>query len=159
MIAMLSARMLGLAAAAAILTATASFAPVGGLGGTAFASEIKYVVNNVPVTSYDIQRRAAFLRLQRSKGDAAQEMIDQTLRNAEVARLGIKISDAQVDAAYNNFAKNNKMPLKALDDIMAQSGVTKSHFKDYIRAQMGWSQAVGARARAEQGGGQGGQPN
>jgi peptidyl-prolyl cis-trans isomerase SurA len=159
MIAMLSARMLGLAAAAAILTATASFAPAGGFGGTAFASEIKYVVNNVPVTSYDIQRRAAFLRLQRSKGDAAQEMIDQTLRNAEVARLGIKIPDAQVDAAYNNFAKNNKMPLKALDDIMAQSGVTKAHFKDYIRAQMGWSQAIGARARAEQGGGQGGQPN
>ena len=30
-----------------------------------YASEIKYIVNDVPVTSYDIARRAAFLKLQR----------------------------------------------------------------------------------------------
>ena len=35
----------------------------------AAASEIKYVVNSMPITTYDIQRRAAFLKLQRRKGD------------------------------------------------------------------------------------------
>src|SRR4051794_16574440 len=65
----------------------------------AFASEIKYVVNNVPITTGDVAHRAAFLRLQHKKGDASQEMIDQTLRTAEARRLGIRISDAQVDAA------------------------------------------------------------
>ena len=35
----------------------------------AAASEIKYIVNNVPITSYDIQRRAAFMKLQRRKGN------------------------------------------------------------------------------------------
>lgn len=143
---MFTARMLGFAATVAMLTATVPLAP--GFGDAAFASEIKYVVNNVAVTSYDIQRRAAFLKLQRQKGDAAQEMIDQALRNAEVARLGIKVTDEQVDGAYANFAKNNKMPLKTLDQILSQSGVTKSHFKDYIRGQMGWNQAVSARFRA-----------
>ena len=118
----------------------------------AFASTIKYIVNDVPITTVDIQHRAAFLRLQRRKGDAAQEMIDQTLRLAEARRLGIRISDGQVNDAYARFASNNKMQLKQLDGVLSQSGVTKEHFKEYIRAQMAWNQAVGARYRAEQGG-------
>ncbi len=118
----------------------------------AFASTIKYIVNDVPVTTGDIQHRAAFLRLQHRKGDAAQEMIDQTLKLAEARRLGIRISDAQVEEAYQRFASSNKMQLKQLDGIMAQSGVTKEHFKEFIRVQLAWNQALGARYRAEQGG-------
>lgn len=119
----------------------------------AFASTIKYVVNDVPVTTGDIEHRAAFLRLQRKKGDAAQEMIDQTLRTAEAKRLGIRITDAQVDAAYQRFASNNKMPLAQLDAVMEKSGVTRGHFKEFIRAQMAWSQALSARYRSGDGGG------
>lgn len=118
----------------------------------AFAATIKYVVNDVPITSTDIQHRNAFFRLQRRKGDAGSEMIDQTLRLAEAARLGIRISDAEVNQAYARFASSNKMQLKQLDGIMAQSGVTKEHFKEFIRAQMAWNKAVAARYRAEQSG-------
>ncbi|TIM08505.1 MAG: peptidylprolyl isomerase [Mesorhizobium sp.] len=118
----------------------------------AFASQIKYVVNNVPITTGDIQHRAAFLRLQRKKGNAAEEMIEQTLRVAEAKRLGIRISDAQVEAAYQRFATTNKMQLKQLDGVMAQSGVGKEHFKEFIRSQMAWNQALTARHRSESGG-------
>ncbi len=118
----------------------------------AFASEIKYVVNNVPITTGDIAHRAAFLKLQRKKGDAGQEMIDQTLRLAEARRLGIRISDAQVEAAYQRFASSNKMQLKQLDGVMAQSGVTKEHFKEFIRTQMAWNQALSARYSSGGGG-------
>ena len=119
----------------------------------AFASEIKYVVNDVPITTGDIAHRAAFLRLQHKKGDAAKEMVDQTLRVTEARRLGIRISDAQVEAAYQRFATNNKMPLSKLDGVMAQSGVSKDHFKEFIRAQMAWNQALSARYRSDSGGG------
>ena len=120
---------------------------------TAAASEIAVIVNSKPITSYDIQRRAAFMKLQRRKGNlneqAEQELIDQALRTTEAQRLGIRVTDEQVDAAYNNFAKSNKMTIKQLDGIMAQSGVTKSHFKEFIRAQMSWNQALGARSRRD----------
>jgi peptidyl-prolyl cis-trans isomerase SurA len=119
---------------------------------SAFANTIKYIVNDVPITSGDIRHRAAFLRLQHKKGDAANEMIEQTLRLAEAKRLGIRIGDSQVNEAYARFASSNKMQLKQLDGIMAQSGVTKEHFKEFIRSQMAWNQALGARYRAEQGG-------
>ncbi len=130
-------------ALAVLATALPAFVPV-----PAAASEIKYVVNNAPITSYDIQRRAAFIRLQHGKGSAADEMIDQTLRLAEAKRLNIRITDQQVDEAYERFAKNNKMPLSQLDGVLTQTGVTKQHFKDFIRAQMSWSQALSMRARS-----------
>ncbi|PWK75587.1 peptidylprolyl isomerase [Aminobacter sp. AP02] len=119
------------------------------------ASEIKYVVNDVPITTYDIQRRAAFLKLQKRKGDAGEEMIEQTLRLTEMKRLNIRISDKQVEDAYARFAGSNKLKPAQMDQILAQAGVTSNHFKDYIRAQMGWNQALSARFRAEQGGGGG----
>jgi len=135
----------------ALLVAATSVSVVA-LTPPAFASQIKYVVNNVPITTGDIAHRAAFLRLQHKKGDAAQEMIEQTLRLSEAKRLGIRISDQQVDAAYQRFASSNKMPLPKLDAIMAQSGVSKEHFKEYIRAQMAWGQALAARYRSGEGG-------
>lgn len=120
---------------------------------SAHASEIKYIVNDVPVTSYDIQRRAAFLKLQHRKGNAGEEMIEQTLRQAEMKRLNIRIPDKQVDDAYARFAASNKLQPAQMDQILAQAGVTSSHFKDYIRTQIGWNQALGARFRSEQSGG------
>lgn len=120
------------------------------------ASEIKYVVNGVPVTSYDIARRSAFLKLQRRKGNvrdiATQEMIDQVLRTVEIKRLRIRISDAAVQQSYANFAQGNKLTTKQMDQILGQSGVTKRHFLEFIRTQMGWSRALGARFRADGGG-------
>src|SRR5690606_18535877 len=102
----------------------------------AAASSIKYIVNDVPVTSTDIQHRAAFLRLQHRKGNASDEMIEQTLKLAEARRLGIRISDKQANEAYARFASSNKIKLSQLDGVMAKAGVTKEHFKEYIRAQM-----------------------
>ena len=117
-----------------------------------FASEIKYVVNGTPITTLDIQRRAAFLKLQRRKGNvaklAAEDMIDQALRAAEIRRLNIRVTDDQVAASYKRFAESNKMTTKQLDGIMSQSGVTPSHFKQYIRSQMGWGQALSSRGRS-----------
>lgn len=118
--------------------------------GTAEASEIRYVVNSIPVTTYDIQRRAAFLRLQRrSPNGAKDEMIDQTLRAAEMARLNIRIPEQALDQAYSRFASSNNLSISQLDNILSQSGVTRAHFREFIRVQMGWSQAISARYRAE----------
>ena len=101
-----------LASASLALMVMAAPASVALLPAPAAASEIKVIVNNIPITTYDIQRRAAFLKLQRRSGSlsalAETAMIDQTLQIAEAQRLGIKVSDEQVDAAYSNFAKSQQ---------------------------------------------------
>ncbi len=125
------------------------------LAAPAVASEIKYVVNNEAVTSLDVQRRAAFLKLQRRKGNltklAGDEMVEQVLKQAEIRRLKINIPDASVDAAFAKFAGGNKLSPAQMASILDKAGVTAVHFKEFMRTQMGWGQAVSARYRSQGG--------
>jgi len=117
-------------------------------GAQAQASKIEYTVNRQPLTSYDIDRRVAFFRLQQRKGGreaAAQDMINQMLRVQEAERQKIEVTDQQVNESYNNFAKSNKLTTAQLDQILSQTGVTKKHFREFIRAQMSWGQAMQRR--------------
>lgn len=117
---------------------------------SAHAAEVKVIVNNVPITSADIAHRAAFLKLQRRKGvSAQQDMVDQVLRYTEERRLGINVTDKQVDDAYAGFAKKNKLTLMQLGMILDHAGVTPAHFKQFLRVQIGWSQALRARYRSQ----------
>lgn len=117
----------------------------------AFAAptEVKVIVNNNAITTGDIQKRAAFLKLQGQKGNlnakAKEELIDEMLKRVELKTRGINIGQQEIDNAYANFASNNGMSVKQLDQIMNQAGVTPQHFKTYIMVQMGWGRAVSAR--------------
>lgn len=137
------------------LATAASPLPAAVIAGQAAASEIKLVVNRMPITTYDLQRRAAFLRLQGRKGDinalAEQEMIDQALRLSEARRVGVNIPAPAIEQAYGNFARGNKMTVQQLNGIMNQSGVTPPHFKEFIRSQMGWNQVLTAWTQTEKG--------
>ena len=98
------------------------------------ASEIKYVVNNMPVTSYDIQRRAAFLKLQRTKGNqqmAAEEMIDQTLRAAEIeAPQHPHLRRRRSTHAYAALCRApTRCRPSRLDQVLTQAGVTQGAFQ------------------------------
>lgn len=139
--------------AAAMLACAA--VPLAGVVSPAAASEIKYVVNNEAITSLDVQRRAAFLKLQRRKGNlnkmAGEEMVEQALKNAEIRRLNIKIPDASVNASFAKFAAGNKLTAAQMGSILDKAGVTAVHFKEFMRTQMGWGQAVSARYRAQGG--------
>lgn len=119
---------------------------------SAMATEIAYVVNKNAVTKHDINRRVAFLRLQGQRGNlreiAADQMIDQVLRLHESKRVGISISKQQVDEAFARFGKTNNLSTKQLNQILRQAGVGSEHFKDFIRAQIAWGQAVQRRAGA-----------
>ncbi len=116
-------------------------------GGT----KIAVLVNKQPITTNQIQRRAAFVRLRRIKGNsttiATNELIDEAVKLQEARRIGVVASEAQVNQAYGRFAQSNKMSVSRLDQMMGQAGVTKRGFKDYVRATMSWQRAVAARMR------------
>lgn len=135
--------MMGVALAAAV----AVVVPAGTV--QAAGSTVVAVVNNSPVTSGDVARRAAFLRLQRAKGNlramAREQMIDDTLKRDEILRLKASVSQAEVDASYARFASSNKMTLKQLGQVLDQAGVGSQHFKQYIALQMSWPRVVNAR--------------
>lgn len=132
-----------------IVTALLMMLPPLGLSQANAASEIKVVVNQQAITSVDISRRVNFLRLQRTKGNhskmARDQLVEEALKMQEARRVGAIIGEAQVDAAFANFAKQNNLNTKQMGQILAQSGVTTKHFKDFIRVEMTWPRLVQAR--------------
>ena len=55
---------------------------LGGFVQTAEASNIKVLVNKVPITSLDVSQRTAFLKLQRRKGNLAATATDELIDEA-----------------------------------------------------------------------------
>ncbi len=116
---------------------------------------IAVTVNGNPITNYDIQRRAAFLRLQQKQGNliaqAKNELINEVLKNIEIKRRNIEVSNNEVESAFENFATQNNMSIDQLNQILIQNDITVQHFKDYIRGQIGWGRLVNARYQSEAG--------
>lgn len=113
------------------------------------ASEVKVLVNNQVITSGDVAKRVNFLKLQHQKGDlnklAQQQLVDETLKRAEISRLRMSVSTTEVDAAFGRFAASNKMSQQQLGQILDKMGVTVDHFKSYIAISMSWPRVVNAR--------------
>ncbi len=137
-------RLTGLLLAVA-LALPLSFAPT---SPARAASEIKIIVNSQAITSVDIARRVAFLKLQRTSGNLAskarEQLIEEALKLQEAARMRVLATDEQIDASYQRFADSNKMSPKQLTQVLNQAGVTPKHFKSVIQVQMSWPRVVGA---------------
>lgn len=113
------------------------------------ASEVKVVVNNSVITSGDLDKRVNFLKLQHQKGDlnklAKEQLVDETLKRAEIARVRMSVSTTEVDSAFGRFAASNKMSPQQLGQILDKMGVGVDHFKSYIAISMSWPRVVNAR--------------
>lgn len=124
-----------------------SFAPVS-TSAVFAASQIKIVVNNQAITSVDLARRVAFLKLQRTSGNlgakAREQLVDEALKYQEALRVRALVGDEQVEASFARFASSNKLSTKQLTQILNQAGVTPKHFKSFIQIQMSWPRALQA---------------
>ncbi|KQR73331.1 molecular chaperone SurA [Rhizobium sp. Leaf341] len=138
----------GLLAGALCLPTTLPAAAAAAGSGTAVA----VVVNGTVITTGDIAKRAAFLKLQRQNPSGAREqMIDEALKRAEVLRLQQSVSTEEVDAAVQRFAAGNKLSIAQLSQVLSQAGVGLDHFKAFVAVSMSWPRAV--RVRFGSGGG------
>lgn len=113
------------------------------------AEQIAATVNTIVITSNDVARRVKFMQLRGEKGNlkqkAKQELVDEVLMRQEIIRTSTSVSTDDVDAAYERFAKNNKMSSAQLTQILTRAGVGPEHFKAYIGVSMSWPKTVAAR--------------
>lgn len=113
------------------------------------ATSVVAVVNKTAITTGDVSRRVAFLKLQRRQGNlqkmAKEQMVEEALKREEIARIGMSVSTAEVDQAFERFAQSNKLSSKQLTGVLDQAGVGAAHFKAYIAISMSWPRLVNAR--------------
>jgi peptidyl-prolyl cis-trans isomerase SurA len=111
-------------------------------------SSIPILVNDVPITSFDIQQRLRLMRLGGGKATEAaaqDELINETLEMLEAQRRGVGIADAQVDAAFASIAGRLKMSPAQFSQGLASQGVDPGALKKRLKAQMTWGQLVQQR--------------
>jgi len=116
---------------------------------SASGTQIKAIVNGVVITSGDLAKRIAFLRLRGTPGNspklAREELVNEVLMREEIIRTGNSVSTVDVEAAFERFAKNNKMSPSQLTQVLGKAGVGADHFKAYVGVQMSWPRVVQAR--------------
>jgi peptidyl-prolyl cis-trans isomerase SurA len=132
----------------AIALTMATFA--GPLSGSALADTgVKVIVDGNIITSSDIAKRTNFLKLQHQKGNlpktAQEQLINETLKRAEISRVRMSVTTQEVDAAFARFASSNKMSTEQLSQVLDKTGVGVEHFKSYIAISMSWPRVVNAR--------------
>ena len=115
-------------------------------------TEIKVLVNEQPITAYDIRNRTGLLRLttrgRAGRKQAIEELIDERLKMQEAARQRISVADAQIDGAFGRIASRAKLTPVRLSQALRQSGVNPQTLKDRLRSEIAWSQIVRARFQA-----------
>ncbi|MEW5421822.1 SurA N-terminal domain-containing protein [Amorphus sp. 3PC139-8] len=116
------------------------------------ATRIEVIVNDQPITNYAIDQRAKLIRLTGGKGNirerAIDELIDESLQMQEAKRNNVTVPDSRVDSAFAEIAKRVKLSPANFSKALSQNGVNPSTLKERLRAQIAWSQVVGARFRS-----------
>lgn len=110
----------------------------------AFAAT-KVTVNGVPISDIEISQRTKLLALEGGGGTkkAMEQLVDEQLQLQEAKRMNIVITDAQVDDAFTNVARNIKVSSDKLRQILAQAGVNMDTMKARLRAAIAWQQVSG----------------
>ena len=114
------------------------------------SSSIAVLVNEVPITNYDISQRRKLMELGGAKAStkiATNELIDETLQLYEARKRGLKVPEAQVDGAYASIAQNLKMNPSQLTKALASRGIDSSSLKARLRAQVTWQYLVQRRTQ------------
>ena len=115
-------------------------------------SSIAVLVNEVPITNYDISQRQKLMALggaKTSKKIATDELIDETLELYEARKRGIKANDDRVDSAFAGIAQQMKLTPKQLTQALGSRGVDVSTLKQRLRAQLTWQFLVQRRTQAK----------
>jgi peptidyl-prolyl cis-trans isomerase SurA len=134
------------AAAVAALLNPASVGP--GLAQSA----VRVLVNDEPVTSYDIRNRTQMLRLfsrgQQGEKQAIEQLIDEKLMLQEAKRRNVSVTDEEVLQEMARRAAASRLSPTQFEQALRQSGVDPRTFRDFLRANLAWNEIVRARFRA-----------
>jgi len=106
------------------------------------AQAVVALVNNRPVTSFDIEQRIRIAGLvERRRIDrktALTELIDDQVKLIEARRIGYRVTDEGVEAEYIKFAKNNRQTEREFSDNLRKVGLQPAALRDKIRADLAW---------------------
>ena len=115
---------------------------------------IKVLVNDDPISDYDIEQRERFLAIttQRQpspelKKEATDLLIDERLQMQQGRKLTVTVSEEDVNAVLEGMASKNNLDVAGLSTALGKAGVNIKTLKDRVRAQLTWQDVVRRKFR------------
>lgn len=106
-------------------------------------------VNDRVITNYEVEQRAMFLRVLRAPGnpedEALKALTEDRLRQTEAERLGLKVSEADLNTGLTEFASRANLTVEQFVTELGKAGIAPETFRDFVSAGLLWRQAVRAR--------------
>jgi len=130
---------------------------VGGVAAvTAQEVSIKILVNDEPISDYDIDQRERFLAISTQqqpspalKKQAADMLIDERLQIQEGRKVSVAASEEDVTAIITDMAQKNNLNVEGLATALGKAGVNIKTLKDRIRAELVWRETVKKKFRRD----------
>ncbi|WP_312524988.1 peptidylprolyl isomerase [Paracoccus sp. (in: a-proteobacteria)] len=106
-------------------------------------------INESVVTQFDIDQRARFMELvhapETGRAAAEKAVVEDRLRMIAAKQLGIKPTDAAIEAALSEFAGRGNLTLEQFNRLLTQSGIDPAIFRDFIVSGVAWRDVVRQR--------------
>jgi peptidyl-prolyl cis-trans isomerase SurA len=130
-----------------VLAAGLALAAVPGVPGAHASQRLVVVVNDHPITDYDIDQR---MRLKQALGGsdasaaqqrkaALQELIDDVIKQAEAKRNKIEPNDKQISDAIERMATNIGTTPAGLSKTLESKRVSMNALKQYVAASLAFN--------------------
>ena len=123
---------------------------------TAQEVSIKVLVNDDPISDYDIDQRERFLAITTQsqpspelKQQAIDMLISERLQMQEGRRQGVSSDEDEVTKILGDMAKKNNLDIDGLTTALGKTGVNIKTLKDRIKAQLVWQETVRRKFRRD----------
>lgn len=122
--------------------------------GAALTAEasIRAVVNDVPISDYDVDVRYRVLKLQNPaiekfdvkvfKKQLLEQLIDEQLKMQEAKRLGLSVPDEEYAQAVKYIETSGNIGVGNLTEILKQNNIPVSAVKNQIHSDLLWMQVL-----------------
>jgi len=107
-----------------------------------FAQSVAVTVNGTPITDAQVAARARLLQMEGNRSGtrgATDQLIDEAIKMTEAKRMGITVSNAEVDNGILQVARNIKVSQDKLIQMLQQGGVNPETLRDRLRATLAWN--------------------
>jgi len=115
---------------------------------------IAAVVNDRPISFYDVRQRARMLLLslggqqptqeqvQQITGQALEQLIDEHLQLEKANEFELEISPEEIDDAVNGMAAQSGLTGDALKSQLLSAGINPSSLEEQMRAELAWNRVM-----------------
>jgi peptidyl-prolyl cis-trans isomerase SurA len=106
-------------------------------------------VNDTVVTEYEVQQRLRFLQLlnapDATRDAVIEALIDDRLRAAATADVGIEVTPEGMRNGMTNFAAQANLSADEFITALGQNGVERETFRDFVSNTIAWRELIRAR--------------